>query len=312
MNRMNDKRLDLNLLAVFEAVHTAGSVTGAAARLNLSQPAISHALNRLRSVTGDLLFVRSGGRLAPTPRALAMAGETADVIRAAMALLAKSSFDPAKDARRFRIASSDYSSLTLAPAMLKAVRKQAPGCMIDMFAVGGSTLRQLASGEADCSFWGVSAPERPFCSELLFDERLVGAMDRNHPLAGGPVGLWDYLACAHATVTHGASTPNPIDEALRSVGAERRVACSANGFAASLAASKGTDLLVTIPSRLSEYARAQGLVCFELPVECASYPYYLVWHERTSADKAHAFLRKLIVESAKAKGPPVRTSDRTA
>lgn len=302
MNEMNKGKLDLNLLTVFDAVHMTGSVTRAAARLNLSQPAVSHALRRLRALTGDPLFVRSGGGLTPTPRAELIAGGAAQVISTARALLAKPSFDPDKDARSFRIASSDYSSLTLAPLLAQSLRRQAPRCALELVSVGTGTLRQLAAGEADCSFWGVAAPEGPFKAVRLFDEHLIMAVDRAHPLAcrlnEGAGALSTYAACPHAAVAHGASTPNPLDAALKKAGVERRAGLTAPSFAACIAAAKGTDLIVTLPSRLAAYAEAQNFVCFDLPFACEAYPYFLVWHERTAADPAQIWLRRLIVRAA--------------
>jgi DNA-binding transcriptional LysR family regulator len=288
-------RTDLNLLAVFNAIAQTGSVSAAAELLSLSQPAVSHALNRLRKQTGDPLFVRGGGGLLATPRALDMRTSAEQVILSAQTLLMPASFDASSDARSFKIASSDYSTMTLVPPLLQAVRKKAPNCTIELSNIGASTLQQLELGDVHCSFWGVEPPQGQFNSIKLFDENLAGIVCGTHPLAEmarrGSVGLDQYLAFPHAVVSYGVSGGNPVDSALKLKGPNRQVRYIGQSFAGNLNAICGTNLIMSLPSRLLPHAAGMGFVNFELPVALDPYPFSLIWHARTEADAALRWLR---------------------
>jgi DNA-binding transcriptional LysR family regulator len=291
-------RPDLNLLTVFNAIAQTGSVSAAAELLSLSQPAVSHALNRLRTLTGDPLFVRGGGGLLATPRALEMRTQAAQTILAAQTLLMPASFDPSSDARSFKIASSDYSTMTLVPSLLRAVRQKAPHCTIELTPVVAATLTQLEAGGAHCSFWGVQTPEKPFSSIKLFEEKLTGIICKTHPLARaarqGGISLDRYLAYPHAIVALGVSSGNPVDAALQAMGLKRQIRFVGQSFAGNLTAIAGTNLIMSLPARMVPYAEAMGFVSFELPVPLAAYPFNLIWHARTDADAALCWLRSEI------------------
>ena len=302
MHEMNTKRIDLNLLTVFNAVAQTGSVSAAAALLSLSQPAVSHALSRLRRLTGDPLFVRSGGGLVATPRAVEMRQGAYETVMSARALLAPAGFDPLTDARSFKIASSDYSSMTLLPMLLRAVRQKAPHCAIELTPVGASTLKHLESGDLHGSFWGVEPPAPPLQSMLLFSDKLAGIVCASHPLAErarqSRVTLSDYLAYPHAIVSHNVSSGNQIDTALRAMGLSRQIRYIGQSFAGNLAAMNGTNLIAAVPPRLLPYAGRLGFVSFELPLPIEPFPYYFIWHCRTEADAALIWLRREIEAAA--------------
>lgn len=308
MHMMNNSRIDLNLLTVFNAISQTGSVSAAAAILSLSQPAVSHALNRLRRLTGDPLFVRSGGGLVATPRALEMKAGAGETIRAAQALLTPAGFDPLTDAKLFKIASSDCSSLTLLPSLLRAVRRNAPHCAIELTPVGASTLKHLESGELHGSFWGVEPPAPPFQSLLLFSDKLTGIVSYTHPLAErarqSKVTLGEYLAYPHAIVSHNVSSGNQVDAALRALGLTRKIRYTGQSFAGNLTAVSGTDLVTAVPSRLLPFAGRMGFASFELPLPLMPFPYYFVWHSRTNADAPHGWLRRSIAVAAAADQRP--------
>ncbi len=298
MHEIYVTRPDLNLLTVFNAIAQTGSVSAAADLLSLSQPAVSHALNRLRTLTGGPLFVRGGGGLLATPRALEMRSEAEQTILAAQTLLMPASFDPSSDARSFRIASSDYSSMTRMPPLLRSVRKKAPNCTIELANIGASTVRQPESGDIHRLFWGIEPPASPFTSIKLFDEKLAGIMCRTHPLAElarqGSVALDHYLAFPHAVVSYGVSSGNPVDSALKLKGLNRQVRYNGQSFSGNLNAISGTNLIMSLPFRLLPHAASMGFVSFELPVSVAPYPFSLIWHARTEADAALSWLRSEI------------------
>ncbi len=302
MHGENITRIDLNLLTIFDAVAQSGSVSAAAEQLSLSQPAVSHALNRLRRMTGDRLFLRAHGGLVPTPRALEMRDSARQIINSARTLLGPSTFEPASQARLFRIASSDYSNMTLFPALLKTLRNKAPNCTVELVQAGSLTLGQLAKGDIDCSFWAVDAPAQPYSSMLLFNERLVGIACKSHPIAKtihqGKIALSQYLAYPHAVVALRVSTINAVDEALHSKGLSRQIRYVGQSLAGNLDALTGTDLVMSLPARLVGRAEAVGFVSFELPIPVPDYPYYLIWHLRTETDPALVWLRREIIALA--------------
>lgn len=306
MNSMNITRVDLNLLATFDAVATTGSVSGAAIQLNLSQPAVSHALNRLRKITGDRLFVRSGHALVPTPLALSMQPNVHGILETARTMLTRQDFDPNRDERKFRIAASDYAALTIVPKLLQSLRRNAPNTVIEVSPVSGATMGELERAETSFTFWGAIPPKQPFEAAHLYDEHFVGIFWNRHPLAElGVTALEDYLAYPHASVTFGTGTENPVEKALIELGHQRIVRFTGHSVSGNLAAIRETDLVMALPSRLAGFAETLGFVKFKLPFTVTTFPYSIVWHRRTSTDPAHAWLRgKLLalIQGKSAKG----------
>ncbi|MFO0988353.1 MAG: LysR family transcriptional regulator [Alphaproteobacteria bacterium] len=301
MKKTNLRRTDVGLLVVFDAVARTRSATAAATLLALSQPAVSHALARLRTLMGDPLFVRGRDGLVPTPRAR---GATAEV-RAALAtlgrVLADGAFDPAAAAREFRLAGSDYAMMTFVPPVVAALRRRAPGSAIGVAPVDAGLPLRLERGEADLAFYALAPPPGPFASQELFREHLVGLVCERHPLARkarrGRLTLDDYLAYPHVVAPLPTVAPGPIDARLAELGRARRIGMATPNFAANMAALHATDLVMSLPSRLAARARGRGLTPFALPFAVPDYPYLMVWHRGADADPASAWLRRLVVET---------------
>ncbi len=288
---------DLNLLVILDALCRFGSVSKAAEALSLSQPAISHALNRLRVVMGDPLFIRSGRGLVATPRARAMAEEVAGIVAAARASLRPERFDPAQDAAVVRLGLSDYAGLTLFPRVVAAVRVQAPRVRIEAVPVGQAALRQLEEGGLDLCFWGTMPPGAPFHYRRLFGESFVLVLRAGHPALVGEIGLERWLGLDHAVVSLGDPGQSPVEAALAGLGLERRVVLASPSFAANLAAVAASDLVATVPARLAEGLSA-GLVARTLPLAVPAFDYGLIWHPRGEVSPALRWLRGVIAEAA--------------
>jgi DNA-binding transcriptional LysR family regulator len=295
MNSIHAMRLDLKLLEVFEAVAATGSTTLAADRLAISQSAVSHALNRLRNVIGDPLFVRGRGGLAPTPHAVSMIPRVRELVRDARGVMAPFRFDPISSSRHFKVGASDYAAVTTVPELVRRVRAGAPGVVVEVLPISGRVLDDLETGELDIAFIGAEPPSSPFMSRELFRERFVGLLCPLHPLAfkagQGVLSIDDYLAYPHAMVTFRDSRLSPIDAALADMGRTRRVALVTPNFASNITSIAGTDLLMSMPSRLADIAASHELVRFDLPLIVPDYPYSLIWHRRTDADPACSWLR---------------------
>jgi DNA-binding transcriptional LysR family regulator len=302
MHETNRTRLDLNLLVVFDAVARTRSVTAAAQELFLSQPAVSHALNRLRDLVGDRLFLRGPGGLAPTPRAEAMMGPAREALAQAARAFAPGKFDPATTRRVFRVAASDYALATVAPALVALARAETPQARLELPAMREGALELLETGELDAAFWGASPPPRPWRSVELFRERLVGLVRARHPLAvkarAGHVALDDYLAHPHIAVSWRDPRLSAVDARLAEIGRARRIAVATPNFAANVAALRGADLVMSLPSRYCAGLDLRGLARFELPLALDDFAYLLVWHARTDDDAANVWLRAAVVRAA--------------
>lgn len=293
---------DLNLLAVFDAVARLGSVTAAAQDLGLSQPAVSHALNRLRATLGDPLFTRSGRGLVQTPCAEAMVRPVRELLQMASGLLAPQSFCPDKDEAVFRIAASDYATLTVVPKLAKMIPRNAPFVALEIVPMGQDTFQKLESGILDMSFWGTQAPVKPLYYLHLFDEHYVGAARRDHPIFDtknkGKIDLASYLAVPHAVVSMRDPGANQIEKALSILGVSRRVGLASHSFAGNIACLKNSDYIANLPSRLCQSGLADGLRVFRLPFEMPSYSYGFIWHHRTHTSPKHIWLREMIARAA--------------
>lgn len=314
MYETNIARLDLNLLVVFDAVARTRSVTVAARRLALSQPAVSHALNRLRDLVGDRLFLRGAGGLVPTPRAEAMMGPAREALAQAARAFAPGDFDPATTTRVFRVAASDYALATIVPALVSLVRAEAPMARLELSGMTTGVLDMLENGELEASFWGAASPPTPWRVEELFREHLVGLVCARHPLAAkarrGEAALDDYLAHPHIAVSWRDARLSSVDDGLARIGRARRIAVATPNFAANVAALRGTDLIMSLPSRYCSGVDLRGLVRFELPLALDDYAYLLVWHARSEGDAANIWLRDAISRAARRSGRgavPART-----
>lgn len=289
---------DLNLLAVLDALCRTGSVSRAAELLALSQPAVSHALARLRDQTGDPLFLRSGRGLVPTARALALAEPVASLVASGRSLLEPESFDPAHDPARFRLGISDFAGMTLLPQLMAALRSSAPHAVVEALPVGPTPLRGLELGKIDLSFWGAAPPEAPLRHLPLFTDRYVVVLRRDHPALGridAPLGLDAYVAQAHAVVTVGDTGRSQVDTALAMIGLRRRIALVSPSFAANLAAVAASDLVATAPARLAE-TLPPGLVARDLPFSVPEISYGIIWHPLRDAAPSQRWFRNLIAQ----------------
>ena len=300
MHKTNIKRADLNLLIVFDAIARTRSVTRAGAALSLSQPAVSHALRRLRELMDDPLFFRGKNGFVLTPRAEQCAGEVQLLLEAAGRVFDGVPFDPATTTRTFRIAASDYAQATIMPHVARKLRRSAQNSTIEVSAIDGSVATRLQNGVGEIAFLG-ERPNETMIARELFREHFACLVCNKHPLATkairGTITLDQYLAYPHIAVSFGNPGQSPIDATLAELGKKRHIAMVTPGFVANLAAVRGTDLVISLPSRLATKAVQAGLVRFELPLAVPEYPYFMSWHRRTDNDPAIAWLRSVVIDA---------------
>ena len=307
---LNDK--DLNLLIVFETLMNELNVSQAAQRLRMSQPALSHALSRLRLNFNDPLFVRLPRGMAPTDRARALKAQVAKILEASRELYAQpTSFDPAKAEGRIVLETTDYIEHIVYPKLLPYLAKAAPGVALVSKHLRGEFPKQaLEQGEADIAIGGFfkSIPEGFFQQKLFIDE-LVCVLRKKHPLASAKNGISmeNYLEASHILVSLQGDLVGQVDAALAKKKLKRKVVAGiANFITPGLIASE-SDFLLTGPRRLAEtYQERYPVDIFPLPPPLASQirPMTLiqVWHERSHQDPLRAWFRSVLHQFSATQG----------
>lgn len=298
MHKMNDlRRIDLNLLVVLDALLSEQHVTRAAERLHLSQPAVSHALARLRDLLGDPLLVRAGSTLVPTARALELVAPLAEALAQVQSLLAPNTFDPATARRTFRVAMSDYGAAIILPGLIRTLRREASGIDLQIsHASREGMLEGVLNGDIDLAA-GVF-PEMPneLRSSVLFEERYVCLLDRRSLPADGVLDLPTYLSRPHVLLEmRGSGTPE-IERALTSLRERRHVAISLPHWNVAPQLISGTDLILTVSSRSVREIDQQELIVLPPPFEIAPFTFVLAWHRRRGGDQALNWLNRRIEE----------------
>lgn len=291
MNRNDLRRLDLNLLIVFETLMHERSVTRAAEKLFLGQPAISAALSRLRSLFDDPLFVRTGRSMEPTSRAQEIFGLLSPALDAISTAVSRAAdFDPATSQAVFRIGLSDDVEFALLPPLLRRLRAEAPGIQLVVRRANYLLMPQLlASGEISV---GVSYTEElPANAKRKVLRRPQPRLLRADAIPGS-IELEDYCRRPHALVSFAGDLSGFIDDELAKLGRQRRVVLAVpqfNGLAALLA---GTDIVATVPDYTAATLTASGGLRSEpLPLPTPNFELHMVWRGAQDNDPAERWLR---------------------
>lgn len=294
MNRNDLRRVDLNMLIVFETLMHERSVTRAAEKLFLGQPAISAALGRLRNLFNDPLFVRSGRSMEPTARAreiFALLTPALDSISSAVSRA--TDFNPATSQAVFRLGLSDDVEFALLPPLLRRLRAEAPGVTLVVRRANYLLMPGLlASGEISV---GVSYTEElPANAKRKVLRRSVPRLLRADSIPGN-LSLDDYCNRPHALVSFAGDLSGFIDEELHKLGRKRRVVLAAPQFSGLGALLAGTDLLASIPDYTASVLQAGGGLRVEnLPLPAPSFELHMVWPGVQDTDPAERWLRSRI------------------
>lgn len=301
---MNTQEFDLNLLRVLDALLGEGSVTKASRKLNLSQPAMSNALNRLRQQLNDPIVVRVGNRMVPTPRAMAMAESVSASLRMIQqALISTQPFIPADAHEKVHIMATDYVAAVLLPALWQRLHAQAPGISLAVvFPSEAGSSAILNEGKADIALAGPSAQlQDTLKQQKLFDEQFVCIARRKHPALKKGLTLDAYCAAEHVLASpRGGGFNSPLDNALAALGRSRKVRLSIAQFLLGPALVAQSDLLMTLGARLARSIAAQhDLAVYPLPFAAPSFRIVQAWHVRLDRDPLQKWLRTQIHECAK-------------
>lgn len=300
MSQRDIRSLDIGMLRTFDALMREKNVSRAAARLFLSQPAVSASLNRLREVFGDPLFTRTAHGVLPTERALALAPQVDRLLVDLAALLeADRPFDPAASNRIFRIAGSDHASRMLLPELSR--RLIALGSSIRLVWVPPGTwplAEQLHKGELDLAVVARIQPPRDMETQVLYEDRYVYVMRAGHPRAREPVTLDSFCAIPQVFLGYGTSTLDDlIDEALAREGRARLAQIAVSSFGQIVHQLQHSDHAAVLGGRVARQFAAQ-LEIRALPFELPAYQSLLCWDARAAADGGIRWLKQQVAEIA--------------
>lgn len=300
---MNLYHIDLNLLVVFDALMAEGNVSMAAARIGLSQPAMSNALGRLRKLVDDPLFVRTPMGMIPTPRARALVGPVRQALaQIAGALQEDGAFMPQHARHTFTLAATDDSELVLLPRLVERLAHEAPDIHLHILPMANAEIPQagLAAGHVDLVLGAADELAPALHTQALFEERFVCLVRADHPEVGDTLTLEQFTTLPHVHIAGRSAMPDRLDEALAQHGLQRRVALRVPHFLAVPLIVAHTHLIATLAERVGRLvAPWLKLRVVELPIHLTPYTVRQVWHERTHYDAAHQWLRRMVATLAR-------------
>ena len=302
----NFRTLDLNLLKVFDLVMEERSVTRAARRLAMTQPAVSNALRRLRQATHEELFIPSSSGVTPTAHAAALWPVVRQSLHSLQQAFEPRGFDAASEDRQFILAMADATAALFVPVLLESIAAERSRVRLKIVSLATRDPRALLEqGEIDAAigfFPDVAAVIKSqsdtalACLEHLYSCSYQCVMRRGHPLdAGGDLTLDDYCGADHLRVNFAGRPHGFVDEALTALGCTRRVVMSVDHFSTAGAAVLRSDLLTVLPrSYVVGAGLAPLLACRPLPFDLPAIDVGLLWHRRHENDGAQRWLRETV------------------
>ena len=298
---MDIRAVDLNLLKAFDALATERAVTRAASRIGLSQPAMSHALSRLRGLFGDDLFVRTQSGMEPTARAREIAPLISQAIeQIETALNLGAGFEPATSAATFTAGMGEYAEVALVGRLVEAFSRAAPKATLRLLSLhGADAAEQLERGAIDVAVAHLRAMPPTIETSLLFRDPFVVVARQGHPIAAEePLTVEAYAAQNHVLVSPRGDTSGALDRLLVDYGQRRRVALLVATYLAVPAALAHSDLIATVPRRAARLIAAHAAIAsLPLPMDHAA-TVSMAWHRRSTSEPAQAWFRGLLVGAA--------------
>jgi DNA-binding transcriptional LysR family regulator len=297
---MNLNSLDLNLLVALDALLLEANVSRAAMRIGLSQPAASHALQRLRDMLGDPLLVRTGSRMELTPRAQALRGPLAQVLDQVRGLFVPDDFDAARSERQFRLMMPDLAVELLMPPLMEKITQAAPNVRINVVPWRGPAIFTAEFARTIDLVISIGNAFSGFHRQRLYVDSDALAVRRGHP-AGAKLKKRDaFLNARHVAVIIRGQNEDLIDGWLRSKGIERRIALVVPGYIEALHVAARTDLVAFVPQRLIRALSKQlSLVSVAPPFDPGIDEQFMFYPTRAQMDPGSIWLRKLMLETGR-------------
>ncbi|KIF80542.1 LysR family transcriptional regulator [Noviherbaspirillum autotrophicum] len=299
---MHISRVDLNLFTVFEAIYTEGSVTRASQKLNLTQPAISHALGRLRQMFDDPLFVRQGHAMVSTPMARNMIEPVRRALRGLeVTLNGLHVFDPASTPKQFNIALRDVLEATILPPLMLRVRQAAPLVDIAASHVERRELEgELAAGTLDGAIDVLLPLSGDIMRTRIYQDSTVVVVRKGHPAIDGKLDLDTYMKQDHILASSRRRGPGLEDFELSRFGLERQIRLRCQHYFAACRVVSETDMLLTMPGRYARIANQQfDNQILPFPLEVPAFDVFLYWHANMDNDPANRWFREQVMESVR-------------
>lgn len=299
---MHISQVDLNLFTVFDAIYTEGSVTRASQQLHLTQPAISHALARLRLIFDDPLFVRQGHAMVSTPLARSIIEPVRAALRGLEVTLADAGkFDPTQASKQFNLALRDVLESTVLPPLLKSITYQAPRISLAAIQVERRELvSELAAGTIDLAIdMLLPLPNEIERLKVVQDTTVVIAR-KGHPAITNEkmLDLDTYLKAEHVLASSRRKGMGLEDFELSRLGLQRHVRLRCQHYFAACRVVSQTDLLLTMPERYARIANEQFQnQILALPLPMPSWDVYLYWHQNVENDPANRWLREQVTQA---------------
>ena len=308
IDAMHITNCDLNLLVAFDALINDRNVTRAAGRVGLTQPAMSHALKRLRAMCGDPLFIRTRRGMEPTPYAQQLALHVRGGLATLQLGLEQTAlFDPARSERTFQLLMSDIGEVAYLPRLMTRLQSEAPGVSLRILQLPRERyVEALESGDADLAIGHLPGLQAGFHQHSLFEDGFVCLVRTNHPRVKRKLTLSQFVQEAHVTIepagsrysgaVRQSSTMTLLEKVLAETGLERRIALRVPQFMVVPTIVKSTDLIATIPHYVIAAAAPAGVRVMPLPFDAPRFEVKQIWHSRNHSDAANMWLRRLIVE----------------
>lgn len=295
MKNIHIERLDLNLLVVLQTVHAERSVTRAAARLNLTQSALSHSLRRLREVLDEPLFLRRGSSLVPTPFTQSLIGPLEAALRNVQsALNTASTFDPAHDTRRFLVAMDERMEAFILPGLALRILGSGPGIALHSIRQDHANLEEsLLTGRIDAAVSAAPLRNAGLRRKLITTDSLVVLASQHHPTAKGEALTIDqYLACDHLAVVNDKSYTSDEDNVLSRAGYTRSIRMQVQRYVGAMNIVASSELLVTAPRHYAMVVnRHVRNSMFAFPIANEPVEFYLYWNAQMESDQGIAWLK---------------------
>src|SRR5713101_6923289 len=304
---MNLAALDLNLLVALDALLLEANVSRAAMRIGLSQPAASHALQRLREVLGDPLLVRVGARMELTPRALALRGPLAQTLDQVRGLFVPDGFDAGSSERRFRLMMPDLAVELLVPPLMEKITRLAPNIRIDVVPWRGPAIFTAEFARTIDMVVSIGDAFKGFHRQLLYTDSDALAVRRNHPAGAKLKRREAFLNARHVAVVIRGQNQDLIDGWLRTKGLERRIALVVPGYIEALHIVARTDLVAFVPGRLiAALAKPLSLMAITPPLDPGIDEQFMFYPTRAQFDPGSIWLRNLMLETGRRLDRPNR------
>lgn len=310
MNKIDHLSLDGQSLRLFLQVLETGSVTGAAEKLDLTQSAVSHALQKLRRIVGSPLFVKNGRGIVATAHALSLADKARQIVDRLEDFARAPTFDPAAARLSLTIAANDFQAELLLPSVYRHLATTAARVDLRILPSGQPGAELLRERHCDLILSPIAPEGTDILRRRLFEDRYLCFYDQT--VRSAPEDAGAYLSARHITVVHADGDRLDFDRKLESRAIDRDIVISVQGFAGVASFLRGSHMLASLPGLLRhnlmrEFAHIPVPLDSDSGTDPALLPMYMVWHRRDHLDPAHVWLRDAVVlASQEARYPSAR------